>query len=170
AENHTDARIGSNASALDVTGAVDVSAKHHGGSETKADAKSSGGTAIGAAIALSFVDDSATATTHKNITADGAVSFTASADGASKAHAIAGAAGTDKAQEDSGKGNKSADDQQAKTTALANSKSGGSGGKAKTSGQSANTDAGGDSSSSVGVAAALALNVASSSADASIDG
>jgi len=78
AENDTRATLASG-SKLDVTGKVDVSAKHHGASATTADGKSSGGTAVGAAIALSIVDDSAIATTARNIDADGAVSFTASA-------------------------------------------------------------------------------------------
>src|SRR6185503_14179020 len=152
--------------ALDVTGKVDVNAQHHGASATTADGKGAGGTAVGAAIALSFVDDSAKASTARDITAGGAVSFTASADGASKAQAIASAAGTDKAQEEGkdGKGSKSSDDQQSKTTALAQSKSG----STKTSGQKANTDSKGEDSGSVGVAAALAINVAGSHAQASV--
>src|SRR6185436_16731292 len=162
AESATEASIAAG-DALDVTGKVEVDAQHHGASATLADGKSSGGTAVGAAIALSFVDDSAKASTARDITAGGSVSFTASADGASKAQAIASAAGTDKAQED-GKGKKSSDDQQKSTTDLANAKSG----KSKTSGQKANTDSKGDDSGSVGVAAALALNVASSDAEASV--
>ena len=79
AENDTQARLGSG-TGLDVTGKVDVSANHHGASATTADGKSSGGTAVGAAIALSIVDDSALASTARNISADGAVSLTASAD------------------------------------------------------------------------------------------
>jgi hypothetical protein len=46
---------------MNVSGKVDVNAQHHGASATTADGKSSGGTAVGAAIALSFVDDSAKA-------------------------------------------------------------------------------------------------------------
>src|SRR6185436_4047452 len=162
ADNATEASI-SSGTALNVSGKVDANAQHHGASATTADGKSSGGTAVGAAIALSFVDDSAKAATARDITAGGAVSFTASADSASKAQAIASAAGTDKAQED-GKGKKSSDDQQKSTTDLANAKSGSS----KTSGQKANTDSKGEDSGSVGVAAALALNVASSDAEASV--
>src|SRR6185436_19576382 len=111
ADNATEARIASG-DALDVSGKVEVSAEHHGASATTADGKGAGGTAVGAAIALSFVDDSAKATTARDITAGGAVSFTASADGSSKAQAIASAAGTDKAQEEGkdGKGSKSSDD------------------------------------------------------------
>src|SRR6185503_20071626 len=103
-----------------------------------------------AAIALSFVDDSALATTTKDITAGGAVSFTASADGASKAHAIAGASGAD-SKEEGDKGSKSADDQQSKTKALAETKSGKS--KSVDSKAKANTDSESKDSGSVGVAA-----------------
>jgi hypothetical protein len=137
-----------------VSGKVDVSAKHFGASETRTDGKGAGGTAVGASIALSFVDDSATASTARDITAGGAVSFTASGEGASRAHAIASAAGTSSDSEKS-KGNSKADDQQKSTTDLANAKAGTN----KSSGQSAQTE-GGD----VSVAAALAINVANSDA------
>src|SRR5690606_23609323 len=109
-------------------------------------------------IALSFVDDRATASTARDITAGGAVSFTASGEGASRAHAIASAVGTDSAKESS-KGNTKADDQQKSTTDLANAKAGTN----KSSGQSAQTS-GGD----VSVAAALAINVAESDAIATV--
>src|SRR5262249_31382118 len=77
-----------------LTGAVSVTATHHGASTTTADGTALGSdAAVGAAITLAFVDDSATATTARNITADGAVSFTANADGASSASSKASAAG-----------------------------------------------------------------------------
>ncbi len=56
-------------------------------------------TAVGVALALGFVDDSAVATTQRDITAGKAVSFTASADGSSKSEASASAAGADKKAE-----------------------------------------------------------------------
>ena len=75
ADNVTTARIGTG-TALDLTGGVDATATHHGASTTTTDGTALGAdAAVGAAIALGFVDDSATATTARNITADGAVSF-----------------------------------------------------------------------------------------------
>src|SRR5262249_45898615 len=73
ADNATTARSGSG-SALDLTGAVSATANHHGASTTSADGTALGtDAAVGAAIALAFVDDTATATTARNIAADGAV-------------------------------------------------------------------------------------------------
>jgi hypothetical protein len=93
AENETEAKIGTG-TALDVTGAVSATANHHGSSATLAKGDGTGSsTAVGVALALGFVDDSAVATTTRNITADKAVSFTASAAGASKSEAKARADG-----------------------------------------------------------------------------
>jgi hypothetical protein len=98
AENATTARVDAG-TALDISGKFEANAGHHGASETVAKAAGEGGsTAIGAAIALGFVNDSALATTARNITADGAVKFSARADGSTKAEAIASSAGTDSAK------------------------------------------------------------------------
>src|SRR5262249_47622576 len=81
AGNSTGARIGTGAM-LDLTGGVNATASHHGVSTTTADGTALGANAaVGAAIALAFVDDTATATTARDITADGSVSFAANADG-----------------------------------------------------------------------------------------
>ena len=119
------------------------------------------------AIALSFVDDSASARADRDITAGGAVSLVALADGASEAKATASSAGTDKTKEESG-GNKSADDQANSATGLAKQQSGESSLKV---GKSASTDdgeAGTSEDGAVSVGAALGLNVAWSSAEASV--
>jgi len=163
ADNETEARIGSNLAApLNVTGAVNVTANHHGSSATTAKADGTGSsTAVGAAIALGFVDDSALARTDRNITADGAVSFSASADGSSLSEATASAKGVSKSGESS-KGNTSADDQSKSGAGLASKQSGET--KSVDSKQgSASTENG-----SVSVAASLALNVANNSAIATI--
>src|SRR5262249_3901144 len=117
----TQARIGSG-TALDLTGSVNATATHHGTSTTTADGSALGSTAVGAAIALAFVDDTGTATTSRNITADGSVSFAANVDGSSTAAGKASAAGADK-NDESAKGNTSADDQRDKQVALADDKS-----------------------------------------------
>ncbi len=162
ADNVTEAKLGTGG-LIDLDGAFSATATHHGDSTTSAlgDALA-GDTAVGAAIALAFVDDSATATTARNITADGNVSFAAHGDGASKAEATASAAGADKDKENTS-GNTTADDQKNKQKQLANEKSG----KTNTGDKSA-TSQGGTGGGQVSVAAALAINVSSSLAVASI--
>ncbi|MEX0958002.1 MAG: LEPR-XLL domain-containing protein, partial [Burkholderiales bacterium] len=166
ADNVTEAVVGSGAK-LEIAGAFNAEAVHHGSSETTAKGEAEGGsTAVGAAIALAFVDDSALATTGRDITAGGAVSFAARGDGASKVEAIASSAGAD-SDEEATKGNTSADGQIDSATGLANKQSG----ETNTVDKSASTDDGdadtsGDGGVSVG--AALALNVSNSDAEASI--
>ncbi|MBK5565795.1 LEPR-XLL domain-containing protein [Ensifer sp. SSB1] len=162
ADNVTEAKLGTGG-LIDLDGAFSATATHHGESTTSAlgDALA-GNTAVGAAIALAFVDDSATATTVRNITADGNVSFAAHGDGASTAEARASAAGADKDKE-TDSGNTTADDQKNKQKQLANEKSG----KSNTGDKSA-TSQGGTGGGQVSVAAALAINVSSSLAVASI--
>jgi hypothetical protein len=159
ADNVTQAQLGSGAG-LDITGTFSATATHHGSSTTTADSEATGGTAVGASIALAFVDDHALATNARDITADGAVSFVAQTDGASTALSKAGAEGADTADE-SGSGNAKADDQKQKQIDLANSKSG----KADATPAAASADDG--SGGDVSVAAALAVNVATSEAIAS---
>src|SRR6185503_14392447 len=157
ADNATEARLGTG-SALSVSGDVTASADHHGSSTTTAKGDGTGtSTAVGAAVALSFVGDTARATTARDITAGKGVSLAARGDGSSKSDAIASAKGADKSKESSS----TADGQSKQQTDFANAKTG----KSKSSGQSA-----GDGSGQVGVAAALALNVASSNAQAGTGG
>ena len=131
-----------------------ATATHHGASTTTADGSAIGsGAAVGAAIALAFVDDSAIATPQRNITAGGNVIFEAHTDGSSAVLAKASAAGAPE------KTSGSANDQGNKQAGLANQKTGGS----KSTGSKAKTSKGG-----VGVGAALALNIATSEAIATI--
>ena len=163
AENVTEASVGTGGK-LDITGAFKAEADHHGKSETVAKAAATGGsTAVGVGLALGFVNDSALATTTRDITADGAVSFSAKGDGSSKSEAIASSAGADTAKEEA-KGNTSADDQTKSATGLANKQGGGG----KSTDKKASTDDGDGGGGSVSVGAALALNVASSETEASI--
>ncbi|TAK65480.1 MAG: hypothetical protein EPO22_04755, partial [Dehalococcoidia bacterium] len=160
ADNVTVARL-TTGGLIDLGGALSATATHHGDSATTADGTALGAdAAIGAAIALAFIDDSATATTARNITADGNISFAAHGDGKSVVVAKASAAGAD--DDDQGD-NATADDQKTKQTNTANSKSG----DGDSSPKDATTEGGGGGS--VSVAAALALNVASSIAVASIN-
>ena len=87
ADNVTEARLGTGGG-LDITGAYKAEAVHHGSSITTAKGDGVGGsTAVGVAIALGFVDDTARATTDRNIRADGAVSLTATGGGSTEAKA-----------------------------------------------------------------------------------
>ena len=138
-DNATEAKLLAGGSALDIGGALSLTADHHGVSTTIADATALGAdTAVGAAIALGFVRDSAVATVGRSVTADGAVTLTARGDGSSKSEAKGSAVGADKGKEGT-KGNTSADDQTAKATQLAKDKSGDS---SLSVGKSASTDDG----------------------------
>ena len=165
--NDTEASLGAGAG-LTIGGDFSATADHHGVASTLADGQASGSdAAVGVAIALSFVDDSASARADRDITAGGAVSLAALADGASEAKATASSAGTDKTKEESG-GNKSADDQAKSATGVAKQQSGDS---TLSVGKSASTDdgdAGTSEDGAVSVGAALGLNVAWSSAEASV--
>jgi hypothetical protein len=123
-QNATEARLGSGA-ALSVLGGVEVLSAHHGSSTTEADGTALGAdAAVGAAIALGFVSDSASAQVERDMSAGGGLSVGARADGTSRSQAKASAAGADK-DEESASGNSTADDQTSKQANLANSKSGG---------------------------------------------
>lgn len=162
-ENSTEADV-EPGDTLQVTGDLLAKAVHHADSVLLADGTAlAANAAVGAAIALAFVENRATSRTRRNTVADGEVSFAALADGASVAEVTASAAGADKEDEADG-GNSTADDQTAKQTSLANAKSG----KDNSVDQTANTDGEGDSSGSVGVAAALAINVSRSDAVANV--
>ncbi len=164
ANNKTEATLGSHSNAsfdeLDITGNFSATANHHGAATTTADSSAIGsGVAVGASIALAFVDDAATATTTRDIRADGNVSFGAHASGGSAVVAKASAAGA--AADGS-----SADDQANKQTGVANQKK--KSGSNKAVGQSATTNDGSGGGGGVGLGAALAINVSSSSAIAEI--
>ncbi|WP_164773391.1 LEPR-XLL domain-containing protein, partial [Mesorhizobium sp. M7A.F.Ca.CA.004.01.1.1] len=158
-DNNTESSIGSGGE-LDITGNLSASASNHGVSTTLADGDAIGSTAIGAAIALAFVDNRAFSTSNRNLRSNGSISLSAANDGSSKAESIASAAGAEKDED----GNTKADEQRDKEVGLANSKSN-DGDSASKSANSSGGSGGGD----VSVAAALALNVSSSLAVASIN-
>jgi hypothetical protein len=163
-DNVTEAVLGTG-NALDITGTLTATATNTGISTTEAAGDALGDSvAVGAAIALAFVDDSALAATARNITADGSVTLSAVGGGSSAVTAKASAAGADKSEEQ-GKGNGTADAQRDKQVGLANQKSG----KTNDGAKSASSEGGGSSGDKVSVAAAIALNVQSSKAVASIN-
>ncbi|MBW6507438.1 MAG: leukotoxin LktA family filamentous adhesin [Rhodobacteraceae bacterium] len=98
--NTTTARLGSGG-AQSASGAVSISAAQHSTITTEASGKAAGSTAaIGAALALALVDDRTTATTARNISAGGAVSFSASGVSDSTLTATASAAGAKDAEDE----------------------------------------------------------------------
>ncbi|WP_243650565.1 leukotoxin LktA family filamentous adhesin, partial [Anaerospora hongkongensis] len=92
ADNITTAKIASGPD-LNVTGDVSVSADNTGSTKTSATGSAEGNAAIGAAIAVNVITDSAEATTARSISAGGDVSFTAKSSSTVEANAIAGAKG-----------------------------------------------------------------------------
>ena len=172
ADNATEATIGYKATGLDVTGAVerhgDASRVEHDDGQGRRHGQFDGGGC--GDLRSGFVDDSAVASTARNITADGAVSFTASADGSSKSEATASAAGADKSTEEAKQGAKSgegtADKQAGSAAGLASKQSGRQARPMK----SVDSKKGGASteSGSVSVAASLALNIANNDAIAMV--
>jgi hypothetical protein len=100
--NTTTARLGTLAAGTQVvTGAVTVSAAQHSTITTEASGKAAGSNAaIGAALALALVDDRVLATTERNVTATGAVSFSAAGASLSTLTAEASAVGAAPAEDD----------------------------------------------------------------------
>jgi len=160
ADNKTQATLGTG-TGLNIDGNFSATATHHGNTSNTAKGDSAGATAVGAAIALSFVSDEAVASTARNLLADGSIAFTANADGKSTVDVTASAAGTTKSKENTS-GSTKANDQTSKQTALADQKSG------KTNEQGTSRTSANSSSGDVSVAAAIGLNVAESTARASI--
>ncbi len=185
ASNTTTAEVGTGGTLT--VGSLSATATH-----TSATSSTSGGTAmgtgsaaVGAAIALNIATDQTTATTLRNITATGSggVSFIANASSASAANATASASGGETNTQESSqpqssentseegpnsdtKDSNSVDGQNAKQRNFADSEGDSSGvgdSKGKAATPSASTSDGG-----VTVAAAVAVNIADSQADATV--
>ncbi|HSG59975.1 MAG TPA: hypothetical protein VLA24_00930, partial [Pseudomonadales bacterium] len=140
---------------------LDAKAEHSGSTVASADAAAAGSkVAVGAALALNFVNDITTATTSRNITAtEGGIGFSALSYANSSATANASASGA-KASTDGGKDD-NAESQVNKQLEVDDSKNSqankdGVAGKAKTS------------EGNVSIAAGLALNLVNSKANASL--
>ena len=100
ADNKTHATLGTGGTELDIGGNFSATATHHGSTSNTAKGDSAGATAVGAAIALSFVFDEAEASTARNLLADGSIAFGAHADGSSTVEALASAVGANKSEEE----------------------------------------------------------------------
>jgi hypothetical protein len=97
--NATTARLGSGGTLS--AGSVSLAAVQQSTVTTKASAKAAGeSVAVGAALALALVNDTVTATTARNITTTGAVSFRAEGKSSGELAAEAGAAGAKAAKDD----------------------------------------------------------------------
>ena len=172
--NTTMARLGTGGTQV-ASGAIVVSAAQRSTITTDASGEAAGSkAAVGAALALALVDDRVMATSDRNIDADGAVTFTAAGASLSTLTATASAVGA-ASEEDGGSGGGDVDttatseltgasdkqksagvgdaDQQAATETAANDEEG----------RSASTSEG-----KVSVAAAVGINVQTSSVTASI--
>jgi hypothetical protein len=104
-DNDTTARIGSesHASTLNLTGGLTVQAKHTATAQTTADASvASDKVGVGAAVGISIIADSTTATVARDITAGGTAEIKASATQVSHVDITASAKGN-KSKEDGGK-------------------------------------------------------------------
>ena len=152
-------------SALTVGGDLSVNAEHEIAVNTLADGEAAGSTAaVGAAIAFTYSEDHAVATTLRDVVAmSGAVSFTASSVGQNSTKSKASASGaSDTGQDAQGQGDSK---RAAGNTRASNSGASGSGttnqAEAKTSSDSGDGD-------SISVAAAIAINIVDSEARADI--
>lgn len=159
--NSTAATIGNaGTSGLFTVGAVDASATQTGVSRTNADGTvTASKVALGAALALSFVNDTVTSTTLRNITSTkGGVSFSALSYAASSASGTASAAGSDESKDSNDTSEKQVGDQLAKSDTSSK----------KADNQAAIKGQVKTSQGNVSVAAGIALNVVNSTANASL--
>ena len=171
ADNDTQALVKSTTGAtLTTSGTVTVSAAHDGGAITSASGDTkSGDTGVGVSLALTVATDDVRATTQRNLTAGGAVAFTAHSTAANEAAAQASVAGGNPSSPSSSNGG--VNDQVSGQSSFAGSRAGSAGSGANTSNRPGATSASGQgtgSSSKVQVAGAVGVAVTLSSALAEI--
>ena len=183
ASDQTTARIGSDTQTLDATGAVTIGA---GGSFTvvsQADADSAdqgGSVGVGATVVVNDVQDSFLADLDRNVTAQGAVSITATATASSQATAKASENGAPSSSSKTTGSNGTADQETANQAVFGLSEGGSnapsvaappsSNSQLTSPGSKASSASGGSKGQSqVGVAAAVSVNVITTSTVASID-
>ena len=168
----TQAEIQGNDSALTLPGALTVSASHEGTIVTKAEGAAEGNdVAVGASLALTYVEDVIEAKTLRDITAGGAISFTAQSTASSRSEAVASAKGA--AGEDDGGGDtedETAQGQIDSQRGFGNSQasqngSGGSGSGGEATASTASED---EEGGAVSVAAAIGVNIAKNTVRASV--
>ncbi len=161
---------------LTVVGALTVSASHEGAIVTKGEGEAEAeDAAIGASLALTYVEDTVEAKTLRNVTAGGAISFTAHSTASSRSEAVASAKGA--AGEDEGGGESEDETAQGQIDSqrgfgnqrASQNGSGGSGSggeaKASTTDDPSTTE---EDEGAVSVAAAIGVNIAKSTVRASV--
>ncbi|MDZ4169925.1 MAG: hypothetical protein U1E26_09780 [Coriobacteriia bacterium] len=165
ASNTVRAQLGSGAK-LVISGDLDATAAHKGSSKSKAvgDA-TSGEVAVGVVIALNITTDDVSATTGRDVDASGTVAFQALCASAGSAEAYASAAGA-AAETSETSGTPGVDERIGKEQSLAASMSAETSASADTSGTSIPKAESSDGP--VSVAAAIAVNVTTSHARATI--
>lgn len=169
-DNTTTARLGSlPTGTLSLSGDLLVSATHSGTTATSAKADTVGEkAAIGAAVAVTIANDAALATTARRVTSTGGgVAFEAHSDSTSSATAKASAKGG-KEDTSGGAQNDGVDQEIGKQTALGKNKQAAGSNNAGQQPASAETAGEGGGASKLSVAAAIAVNVADSRAEASV--
>ncbi len=183
ASDQTTARIGSDSQTLDASGAVAIGASGSFTvvSDADADAADQGGSVgVGATVVVNDVQDSFLADLDRNVTAQGAVSITATATASAQANAKASENGAPSTSSKTTGSNGTADQETANQAVFALSEGGSnspsvaappSSNSQLTSPSSKASSASGGSKgqSQVGVAAAVSVNVITTSTVASID-
>jgi len=176
--DNVDARIGAKSGGtLSTTGAMNVSAVSTGNVKTDAKGNASGASdaAIGASLGLAVVKEFTTATTARNLSSGGAMTFSAVSSGIHETNAIASASGA-KGDKDSQNGNggsgQTVQGQVDGQRGMGNSQSTSNGGqssgtdnKATATTADKNGNSGGDA---ITVAAAVAVSILESNANAEI--
>ena len=169
--NTTTAQLGSNGTPLILGGSLLVAAEHSASTTASAKGSAKGSSAaVGAAVAVNLVNDTATATTSREVQAGANVTFNAHAASASSASAIASAAGgksDDQKAGDDGDIDTKVDKQlQSGKDMQASNKVGDSSERANT--QSQKSASASSSEGKISVAAAVAVNLQKSTARATV--
>ena len=167
-DNSTTARLGTGGT-VTLNGDWLASATHSGTTATSAKADVAGEkAAIGAAVAITLVNDTAVASAARSIhSGAGGIAFAAHADSTSGSIAKASAKGG-KSDESGDTQDDGVDQEIGKQTSFGKNKQGAGSANAGQQSASAETAGDGGSSSKVSVAAAIAVNVADSNAEASV--
>lgn len=176
--DNVDARIGiQNGGTLSATGAMSVSSTSTGNVKTDAKGNASGASdaAIGASLGLSVVNETATATTARNLSSGGSMSFSAVSSSVHETNAVASASGA-KGDKDNQQGNggsgKTVQGQVDDQRGLGNTQSTSNGGQSSgTDNKATATTAdknGNSSGDAITVAAAVAVSILNTNANAEI--
>jgi mucin-19 len=183
AKDETKARIGSDANTLDAAGAVMIGASGSFMVVSEADATAAdngGSVGVGATVVVNVAQDSFLADLDRNLTALGAVSITGAGTGTGQASATASENGAPSTGSDMGGSNGTADQETSNQSSFAKTEGGSDAPNVSApptsnsemtspSSEASNESGGSSGESKVGVAAAVAVNVVTTSTVASIE-